>query len=200
MSCRVLENVVVWTPQENRKTWLGRCLFVCLMCVKQNFIISDLVPSSVWGFEKPVQTRLPYVFVELLRWTHTLTCIIRGLHLHVSTCRYMSKVWSSCPPYKNLTGRSWWHGNRQRVIVFPPSQSFLVMMCPCTPLLTPVWYVDDMLSWLNGFPPVPFLMTFDQNTNVLYNNTVILGVFLPNHVSYVRRTDSQVSVLVFLDQ
>ncbi len=29
---------------------------------------------------------------------HALTCIIRGLHLHVSTGSCMSKVWSSCPP------------------------------------------------------------------------------------------------------
>jgi hypothetical protein len=38
MSCRVLKNAVVWTPEEIRKRWLGRCLFGCLMCAQQNFI------------------------------------------------------------------------------------------------------------------------------------------------------------------
>ena len=45
--------------------------------------ISAFVPSSVRGFEKPGQTRFPCVFVALLRCAHTLTCIIRGLYLHV---------------------------------------------------------------------------------------------------------------------
>jgi hypothetical protein len=38
MSCRVLKKAVVWTPTESRKSWLGRCLFGCLMCAQQNFI------------------------------------------------------------------------------------------------------------------------------------------------------------------
>ncbi len=53
--------------------------------------ISDFVPSSVCGFEKTGQTRFPCVFVALLHCAHTLTCIMRGLHLHVSTDNCMSK-------------------------------------------------------------------------------------------------------------
>ncbi len=76
------------------------------MCEKVSFLhdksptltISVFVSSSIRGFEKPGQTRFPCVFVTLLRVTHTLTCIIRGIHLHTYTDSYMSKVWSSCPP------------------------------------------------------------------------------------------------------
>ncbi len=54
--------------------------------------ISDFVPSSVRGFEKTGETRFPCVFVALISCPHTLTCIMRALHLHVSTDRCMSKV------------------------------------------------------------------------------------------------------------
>ena len=70
----------------------------CMTTKSPTLNISAFVPSSVRGFEKPGQTRFPCVFVALLRCAHTLTCIIRGLHLHVSTGSYMSKVRSSCPP------------------------------------------------------------------------------------------------------
>ncbi len=52
-------------------------------CMQDKLNISVFVPSSVGGFEKTGQIRLPCVFVALLRCAHTLTCIIRGLHLHV---------------------------------------------------------------------------------------------------------------------
>ena len=42
-------------------------------------------------------------------YTHTLTCITRGLHLHVSTCRCMSKVRSCCSPWPV---QPWWKSLR----------------------------------------------------------------------------------------
>jgi hypothetical protein len=60
--------------------------------------ISAFVPSSVWGFENPGQTRFPCVFVPQLRCAHTLTCIIRGLHfqnhwqLHVKCAVLLSSM------------------------------------------------------------------------------------------------------------
>ena len=70
----------------------------CMTTKSPTLNISAFVPSSVRGFEKPGQTRFPCVFVALLRCAHTLTCIFRGLQLHVSTDSCMSKVRSSCPP------------------------------------------------------------------------------------------------------
>ena len=71
---------------------------LCMTTKSPTLNISAFVPSSVRGFEKPGQARFPCVFVALLRCAHTLTCIIRGLHLHISTGSCMSKVRSSCPP------------------------------------------------------------------------------------------------------
>ncbi len=70
----------------------------CITTKSPTLKISAFVPSSVRGFEKPGQTRFPCVLVALLRCAHTLTCIIRGMHLHVSTGSCLSKVRSSCPP------------------------------------------------------------------------------------------------------
>ena len=64
----------------------------CMTTKSPTLNISAFVPSSVRGFEKPGQTRFPCVFVALLRCAHTLTCIFRGLQLHVSTDSCMSKV------------------------------------------------------------------------------------------------------------
>ena len=70
----------------------------CMTTKSPTLNISAFVPSSVRGFEKPGQTRLPCVFDALLRCAHTLTCIVRGLHLHLSTCSCMSKVRCQHPP------------------------------------------------------------------------------------------------------
>ena len=51
--------------------------------VQRTTYISVFVPSSVGGFEKAGPSRLPCVFVAVLRCAHTLTCIIRGLHFHM---------------------------------------------------------------------------------------------------------------------
>ncbi len=107
---RVLENALVWTPRENRNSdWDG--VWSCLWCVwnkghgshepcvwrhrswmSVKLNISVFVPSSVGDFEKASQTRLICVFVALLRYVHTLTCIIRGLHLHVHLHLYVKRV------------------------------------------------------------------------------------------------------------
>ena len=126
MSFRVLENTVVWTPRQNRNSdWDGVCL--CVWCVwnklhtshepcvrRHRFFMttksptlntSAFVPSSVWDFEKPGKTKLSCVFVALLYSGHTLTCIVRGLHLHLSTCNCMSSVpVSSIVPERTCRG------------------------------------------------------------------------------------------------
>jgi hypothetical protein len=120
MSFRVFENEVVWTPWGRRNSdWDGVCSCVwrvnnklhishepCVwrhrfyMTTKSPTLnISVFVPSSVRDFQKPGNTRLSRVFVVVIHCTHTLTCIIRCLHLHVSTANCMSKVWPSCPPW-----------------------------------------------------------------------------------------------------
>ena len=54
----------------------------CMTTKSPTLNISVFVTSSVGGFEKTGPTRLSCVFVEVFRCTDTLTCIIRGLHLH----------------------------------------------------------------------------------------------------------------------
>ena len=81
-------------PWESRnRDWDG--VWSCLWCHKSHepcvwrhrFCLTSKPPTlniSVFeGFEKTGQTRLSCVFVVVLRWAQTLTCVIRGLHLHV---------------------------------------------------------------------------------------------------------------------
>ncbi len=51
-----------------------------------------------WGQKRPGPTRLYRVFGALFRYARTLTHITTGLHLHASTCSYMSTDRSRCSP------------------------------------------------------------------------------------------------------
>jgi len=88
----VLTKVHMWHQEcvQRHRSWIT---------TKNNKLsLSVFLPTSLWGHERPAQTRLHCVFGTLFRYAHTLTRISWGLHLHVSTWNCISKDRSGCSP------------------------------------------------------------------------------------------------------
>jgi len=84
----------VWTKGHvwhQEYVWRHRCS----MTTKNNILCTGaFLTLCLWGQKRPGQIRLLCVFGVLFRSAHTLPRMTAGLHLHVSTYRYMSKDWS----------------------------------------------------------------------------------------------------------